>query len=312
MKSRLPLFLLLGVFGLACSGGESNESGAMEEEAPEAAAMAESDADAVAAIEEIRAGYVQHYNLHHPSMVADYYADDATSILANGSVSDGKAAIEGNLEAAMAANPTLDLEGHDQMVFGDRAVSWGTYNVDMAPEGGEASSSSGYYMSVFRNVDGMWKLQFVMTNYDAPPPEGAEMVPPPEDGPPPDLENSPDAALTAAWQQHYNLGHASMVADLHTDDGVTMWADSPVAEGREAIEAALAAGMAEGSPQIAIHEVMNQDLGDGYSVDAGWYQITVTGPEGEEEGPAGTWMTLVRTGADGQRRIHWALSNAPW
>lgn len=309
MKSRFPLILCLFVFAAACAG--DSESGGMEDAADAAAGMTDADAAAMAAIEEIRAGYVQHYNLHHPSMVADYYGEDALVLAADGSVNDGRDAIEAGLEAAMAANPTLDIQSQEEMVFGDVAVARGAYTVDLAPEDGEPMSTSGHYMSVFNNEDGEWKLGMVLTNYDAPPPEGTPMVEPPEDGPPPDSEDTPHADLIAAWEQHYNLGHPDMVADLHTEDGVTMWADQPMEQGRAAIEAGLAQVMAEGSPQVEIHEVGHRDLGDGYHLGVGWYSVTVETPDGEAD-QGGTYMVLSRMDDDGQRRIHWAISNGAW
>ena len=260
MKSRLPLYL----FAVACS----RDAGAIGEDA-EPAVEVDADAAAVAAIEDLRAGYVQHYNLHHPSMVADYYTDDAVTLLADGSVNDGREAILAMLEAAMGGNPTLAVETHDQMVFGDRAVARGGYTVDIAPEGAEAMSLSGHFMGVYDNAGGEWKLSSLLTNYDAPPPEGTLVTP--EDEAPPDLEDHAWADMTAAWGTHFNLGHASMVADLYAEDAVVMWGDAPLREGRAAITAALEEDMAEGSPHIELHDVMLRDLGDGWHVGMGWY-----------------------------------------
>jgi uncharacterized protein (TIGR02246 family) len=311
MKSRIALFLALGVFAVACSG-DSGDAGAMADDA-EPAATAEVDADAAvaAALEEFRAGYVQHYNLHHASMVADLYTDEALTLMANGEVNTGREAITASLENAMAGNPTLEVQTEEQMIFGDRAVVRGVYGIEMAPEGMDPGMTGGHYMSVFENVDGEWKLGMVITNHNAPPGDDAVMVPPPEDGPPPDLTEGPQVELAAAWAQHYNLGHPSMVADFHTDDGVTMWANQPMAEGRAAIEAGLAGAIETMSPQITIHPVNVEDLGDGWALHLGWYELTGTTPEGDVA-QSGAYLNLTMTGDDGQPKIHWSLSHAAW
>lgn len=302
MKSRLPLYLFLGVFTVACSG----DAGARAENA-EPAMEIDADPAATAALEDMRAGFVQHYNLHHASMAADYYVEDGLTLLANGTVNVGREAITANLEAVMALNPTLAVENHEQMVFGDVAVTRGEYSVDFAPEGADAMTVSGYFMSVANNVDGEWKLANLLSNYSAPPPEGTPMATP-DEGPPPDLEGHAWADMTAAWATHFNLGHASMVADLYAEDAVTMWGDESMAEGRAAITAALEADMAEGSPQIELHDVMIRDLGDGWHVGTGWYDQTTE--DGTES--SGAYMVLTSTAADGSTVIHWDASNAPW
>jgi ketosteroid isomerase-like protein len=302
MKHRLLLSVLLTVLAAACGG----DTGRSDEAEAEGSVADDPAAAAAQAIDELRLGYIEHYNLHHPSMVADYYGDNAVALLADGSVSAGREAITANLEAAMAGNPTVDIETDDLMVFGDAAVSRGSYTVDLAPEGAPPTSMAGHFMSVFENVEGEWKLGALLTNYDAPPPEGS--LTPSDDEPPPDLEDNPWAELTAAWATHYNLGHASMVADLYAEDAVTLWGNQPVREGRAAITAALETEMANGSPQIELHDVMVRDLGDGWHVGLGWYTTTLD----DDSRQSGAYMVLTETAADGSTLIRWDASHAAW
>jgi ketosteroid isomerase-like protein len=177
--------------------------------------------------------------------------------------------------------------------------------VDITPEGAEAISTSGHYMTVFsRQADG-WKIQALITNYDAVPSEGfptadSEVEPPTEEGTMTDL--------VAAYVEHFNAGHAAMVAGLYAEDGVSAFSNLALAEGRAAIEAALGERLAMGSPQLAIHDVGTWDLGDGWAIDGGWYEINATSEEGDVT-QIGNYMLLCQQQEDGSWAIQWAVSN---
>ena len=302
MKFRptLPIFVGLAVASCAGETGDATAEIEMAEPAVEVAVSADE-----AALEDLRATYAEHYNMNHASMVADLYADDALTLLADGSVNEGKEAITAGLEAAMASSPTLDLTTGATMVFGDWAVARGAYGVDMTPEGAEAISTSGHYMTVFSRQADAWKIQFVITNYDAVPPEGfpaaeGEAEPPPEEGTMSDL--------VAAYEEHFNAGHAAMVAGLYTEDAVSALSNLPLAEGRAAIEVLMGERFAMGSPQLVLHDIGTLELGDGWAVDGGWYELNATSEEGDVT-QIGNYMLLCRQQEDGSWAIHWAVSN---
>lgn len=301
MTVRVPLlYLTLAVLPLACAG--DRDSGAMEESEGEAA-VGMDDAAAVAAITD---EFVAHYNLHHASMVADLYKDDGIRLNANGSIDEGREAIAASLEATMAAAPVLSVTPADQKLIGDWAVTRGTYSVDANPEGMDAVTYGGSYLSVAEKVDGEWKIALTITNYDAPRPEGWAFADPGEA--PDEVMDGPFADLISGYQTHYNLGHPSMVADYYADDAAVAFADSPMIQGRAAIEAALEQAMVQGSPQLEVHNAGTWDLGDGWYIDGGWYEVTASTPDGERA-RSGTYVTLASIAEDGTATIHWMVTN---
>lgn len=301
MKFRPTLWIVAGLLLASCSG-DTGEA-ASDTEAQEAAAAPSADQ---AAIETLAASYVESYNAHDVAALADFYTDDAVTLLANSSVNEGKEAITAGLERAMAGSPTLSVDVTEVMSVNDGAMARGSYGLQTMPEGGEAVSFSGNWLAAYTNQDGEWKLGFLITNYDAPPPEGAPVAEGP--GEPPE-EAGQMADLIQAYETHFNLGHASMVADLYNDEAVAAFADLPLAEGHDAITSSLAERMAEGSPQLAVHDIGTLDLGNGWKLDGGWYELTATTDEGSAT-QVGNYAILCQQADDGSWKIHWAVTNA--
>ena len=302
MTMRQVSLLVVGLVLAGCA----SEAG--EENMPENAASEEVAAPSAdeAALDEIRASYVQHYNLHHASVVADLYGDSAIALVADGGVHEGKAAILAWLEGSMAATPTLDLTTIETRVFGTSAVALGRYSVQATPPGGAAMTSAGHYMTLFSRSDAGWKIDAVITNFDAPPAADFAWSEMQAEAPP---DNGTMKALTDAWAQHYNLGHASVVAGYYEDDAKVAFSDAPLATGKAEIEALLTQRLSAGSPQITIHDVYTQDLGDGYALDAGWYELT-RNAEGQSMQRSGTYMLLAHLQPDGSYKLLWHVSNA--
>lgn len=298
---RLLSLMVAGLVFVGCA----EQAG--EEEVPENAASEEVAAPSAdeAALEEIRASYVQHYNLHHAPVVADLYADSSVALLADGGVQEGKAEILAWLEGTMAGTPTLELTTIDTRVFGNQAVAIGEYSVQATPPGGAATTSAGHYMTLFERGDTGWKIMGVITNFNAPAPADFPWAEAPTETPP---NEGTMKALTDSWAQHYNLGHANVVAGLYEADAKASFSDGPMRNGPAEIEAALATRIAETSPQITIHDVYTLDLGDGYALDAGWYEMTTT-MQGTTSQRAGTYMLLVHQQPDGSHKILWHVSN---
>jgi ketosteroid isomerase-like protein len=287
---------------LAGCASDAGEEGMAENVASEEVAASSADE---AALEEVRASYVQHYNLHHASVVADLYADSSIALVADGGVHENKPAILAWLEGSMEASPTLDLNAIETREFGDFAVALGEYSVQATPPGGESMTNAGHYLTVFSRMDEGWKIIGVITNFDAERPAEfpyAEMT-----GETPTDEGTMKS-LTDAWAQHFNLGHASVVADLYEENARASFSDSPMYEGRAAVEAALTETLSAGSPQIVIHDVYTMDLGSGYAVDFGWYEMTINA-EGQTMERAGAYIVLNHQQPDGTYKIQWHVSN---
>jgi len=300
MRFRLAPLLVLLLIVTACAPAPEPE--------PEPAADAEPVAAAdTAALDAIRVAYMEHYNLGDADMVAELFTDDAVSLLADGGVRLGREAIQADLTQALAGAPTLGIETDDTMVMGDHAVTRGQYTVEMAPEGSDPVAFGGQFISSFRRVDGEWKIRALMGNYDAPPAAGLPSVGPPEEAME-ELTDSPTAALTASYVEHFNLGHPEVVAGMYAADAVAAFANQGVAVGNVAIESALTERIAMGSPQLTIHQVGYEDFGDGWALNGGWYEITATTDAGEVH-QIGNWLTLVGTDEDGTQKIQWAITN---
>ncbi len=294
MKIRIVAPALLALFLVSC-GGDAGEA-----DAPAAAEMSPDEQ----ALAELREAWAQHYNLHHASMVADYYAEDAFVLAADGSVTDGRDAIEANLEAQMGGSPAATIPPGEVMVFGDRAVSMGSYSIETTPADSDLMSISGTYLTSFSKESGEWEITSVVTNYDSPRPEGwayAGMG-----GEPPEDEGTM-TGLMEGYRRHWNLGHPSMVADYYTEDAKAAFSDSPVVTGRAAVASELEEFMTESPLEITIHDVATWELGEGWALDGGWYQMDA--PDGGDPVWAGTYMILCKQAEDGSWQIHWEVSN---
>ncbi|MGD8278044.1 MAG: SgcJ/EcaC family oxidoreductase [Gemmatimonadota bacterium] len=293
------VFMAVGML-MACSPDTGEQADGMPAAESTDMAMAE------AAVDQIRTDYMAAFNNHDAATVASMFADSAVVLAANGEVEEGREAIEASLTEQMAGSPMAQIDADETMVFGDMAVQRGTYTVNSTTPDGTAMSVSGSYMSALAQADGAWMIEALITNLNAPPPEGypmaeeSTMEPPPEEGTMTDLGS--------AYMAAFNSGDAAAVAALYTDDAMAAFANEPVAMGTAAIQAANAASFAEGSPQLEIHDVYTQPLADGYALDAGWYTVTATTPDGEMT-TGGTYVLLCRQAADGTWKIHWSVVN---
>lgn len=110
------------------------------------------------------------------------------------------------------------------------------------------------------------------------------------------------AALTASYEQHYNLGHASQTAALYTDSAVALMADGTVARGRTAIEGYLGGQMANGSPQLSIELVDTKSMGD-TAVSIGSWHVTATPAGADTLHAGGHWMAAYERTSDGWKAM---------
>ena len=304
MKLRDAWVLVLLIALAACGGAAEEPAEEATTPAAEEPAAAEPMMDDAAALDERTEYFVTHYNMHHADMVAALYTEDAMFLGADGSVLEGRAAIEANFTEGMAGEPTLSLDVLDRTILGDNAISLGTWSLETTPEGAsESMTLGGHFLNWSVKVDGEWMTSAVVTNYDAEPPAEAPRAEPPAEEPE-ELTDSPLAELTEYYATHFNMGHGDMVADRYTEDAMAAVANQPLASGRAAIAAQLNERVADGSPQLTIHEVAAEDLGDGWILGGGWYEIAT-----EAGGSAGAYMLLARAGDDGNMQIHRVVSN---
>jgi ketosteroid isomerase-like protein len=293
MKIRQIPVVFLAVLVAACSGDT--------EQAAEASATPEMSADEMA-LNQLRDDWAVHYNLGHASVAAGYYADDAWSLTANVTSLEGRDAIEANMAATMeAVSPQISFSGGENMIFGDRAVAMGGYSLEATTPDG-AVTSSGTYLVTFTKLEGEWKIQGGITNYDAEPAEGFAYG---------DMSDLPEnegtmGDLIASYETHWNLGHPSMVADLYADDAMVAFADQPTSEGREDIGSVLAERMEANPADLTINDVGTIDFGDGWALDGGWYQMD--GKDGGDPLRVGMYLLLVNETDDGWQ-IKWMVTN---
>ena len=293
MKVRNLLFpILIVAFPAACTTQDDAGSDT------DAAAAVEASADD-AALSALRNSYIEHFNLGHADMVAAMYADSAVTLFANGGVQLGREEIEAGLAESMGAFGVLAITREDLHLIGDNAVARGAWSSTTAVEGADDAVVSGHYMTWFARVDGEWKIQIVASNYDSEQPPEAHLGAISENVPEMDDDELDD--LMTAYEEAYAAGDASAIAMLYTENAHASFASQPAVEGRAAIEAVLAEGV---SGTADIHAKGTEDLGDGWSINGGWYEIM------DDSGHSvGSYLLLAQATENGGHQIHWLVSN---
>lgn len=244
--------------------------------------------------------YVRHYNLGHADAVAALYTEDGVGLYADGTVARGRAEIVAFNQAQMAGNPTVDINLLNEKAFGDKAVAVGEWSVDVTPEGAEPMQSAGHWMALYDDTDEGLKAMGVITNYDRQ--MGAEFLqgtmpaePPPEE--------STMTEMLSAYEAAWNSGNAEAVVDMYADNVWAAFADLPPVTSKASLST-LMSERVQGN--IDLHGVRSMDLGDGYTLDGGWYEIS--GIEGGDV--RGNYWILVNTNDDGEPKIEWLVSNS--
>ncbi len=297
MQSRTWLYLAAVALATGCAPPADEQAEGAAPPAAESATAADE-----AAIEALRTEYATHFNLRHPDAVAALYADSATISTADGVIAHSRAEILAATGADIGRNVTLDLQGDEVMVVGDYALSRGRWTVTPA-EGSEMPGAlSGNYVSVASKQGGTWQITYLVTNYEAPPPEGVPAPPPHAHRP---AEEGTMKELAAAYTQAFNAGDAAAVAALYTEDSFLSLANQSTVTGRAEIRARFTEYFAAGQSTIEIHDVRTVDTGNGWAIDAGWITVTPAGAQASR----GTYVLLVQQQPDGSWKIHRALNN---
>lgn len=290
IRTLAPFALALSI---ACGGAETEE--AATEEMTEAMDDAPAMLDADAAMATITDYWQTHYNMGHGSMVASKFVEDGVLWGSSGAMLYGREAIGEGLQSRMdAGSSEIAIHPGAAMGFGEQVVARGHYVLT----GGDARNS-GYYLGVAENVDGEWALKGMVANLDTPDQTmsaGAMMDMP--EGMGGDLvQESSDYFVT-----HYNMGHASMVANTFTEDAVAMLPGEGAREGRAAVEEGLQALFDAGVMFSGMTTWSAHDLDDGHAVGIGTY--------GTEDGSGGHYAALYSRGDDGNLMLHWFLMGA--
>lgn len=113
--------------------------------------------------------------------------------------------------------------------------------------------------------------------------------------------------VRAVYQDAYNAGDAAAVAALFTEDAWYLPAEGSVNRGAGAIEAALAASMATGSPQATIATLDTMVLGDS-AMSRGTWGIEMTAEGAESRAFGGHYMTAFQN-VDGEWKISSLMTN---
>ncbi len=174
---RGMVFVWAASLALACQTQEpATEQGATVEPAVDAAAVRE----AIVAKDKVFADAMMAGD---SEALTQLYAEDAVIMPPNGPRGEGTAEVRETWSAAFEGSPisasTLDSDLITVAAAGDYAYAVGSYtDSGMAPDGSEWSDQ-GKYLTVWKNVDGEWKIAADIWNSDNPP-AGAEATTPAE------------------------------------------------------------------------------------------------------------------------------------
>lgn len=125
------------------------------------------------AIRELDRRWVREIAARNVSAVVDFYADDGMVMAPNAPAAKGKAGLHAVYTDLMkeANNLSLTFEPTQITVAaaGDVAHDIGTYRLAMDTPGGRINDS-GKYITLWKKVDGQWKVAADMFNSDLAPP----------------------------------------------------------------------------------------------------------------------------------------------
>lgn len=113
------------------------------------------------------------------------YADEAIVLPPGAPMQKGSQAVRDNFAPWLSASPpssmTLDSETITVASSGDYAHAVGTFTISGTDPNGVEYSDTGKYVTVWRNVDGDWKMVADIWNSDNPPPGMESEAMPSED-----------------------------------------------------------------------------------------------------------------------------------
>ncbi len=126
-----------------------------------------------AAIDSITTAFFGAVTARETTLVVGFYADDAHVLPANAPRADGKDAIR-QVWAGFLSTPGLQMTVTPNTKHvseaGDMVVDLGSYVMNWQDAKGKPMSDTGKYVTVFKKVNGEWKIVVDTYNSDMPPP----------------------------------------------------------------------------------------------------------------------------------------------
>jgi uncharacterized protein (TIGR02246 family) len=126
-----------------------------------------------AALDSLTTAFVGAVTARETTLVANFYSDDAHFLPANAARADGKDAVR-QVWAGFLATPGLQmsLTPNTKLVSddGDLVVDLGAYVMNWQDAKGKTMTDKGKYVTVYKKVNGEWKIVVDTFNSDAPPP----------------------------------------------------------------------------------------------------------------------------------------------
>ncbi len=136
-----------------------------------AASMPDKAAD-LAAVNQLRDGFVSAFNANDAEAVGNLYSEDAVSMGGNQPTQEGRQAIvAANKMMFDQFSARITITPKQTEVFGDHGYDRGTFSLELTPKaGGPAVTSEGRYLVlVMRGLDGSWKVTEDIDNSAMPP-----------------------------------------------------------------------------------------------------------------------------------------------
>jgi uncharacterized protein (TIGR02246 family) len=157
MSGWFLVLILIAGFGASCKSRDVEQAAGSTQEK-----MASTTESVRQAIESINSQWKQAAVAGDASALAKLYAEDAVLLPPGMPRARGGAAIEGQFAKMLGEAPftSLELIVDDVVVAesGDLAYGSGTFTAAGTTAAGEAWKDQGKYLSVYRNVNGDWKL----------------------------------------------------------------------------------------------------------------------------------------------------------
>ncbi len=126
-----------------------------------------------AAIDSITTAFFGAVTARETTLVVNFYADDAHLLPANAARADGKDAIR-QVWVGFLSTPGLQMTvtPNTKLVSeaGDMVVDLGSYVMNWQDAKGQPTSETGKYVTVFKKVNGEWKIVVDTYNSDMPAP----------------------------------------------------------------------------------------------------------------------------------------------
>jgi uncharacterized protein (TIGR02246 family) len=165
MSGWLGVLILVAGFGASCKARDVEQAAGSTQE--KTASPTESVRQA---IENINSQWKQAAVSGDAGALAKLYAEDAVLLAPGMPVARGRSDIEGQFAKMLGETPftSLDLALDDVVVAesGDLAYAVGTFKSSGTTAGGESWQDDGKYLSVFRHLNGDWKLAVDTWNSD--------------------------------------------------------------------------------------------------------------------------------------------------